>query len=218
MNDKIYLTRPDDTLRYRAIAQRTLAQDIVRVSVQVALLVSAAQKDQAVLIRQIRDALNRFIPNVEWGMSALQRGGNPTVGYEQINVTATARIPSAQNFNLNDRAWRASQEGLTLSSVFADGSLPASQVTEVVDELRANIVKKVMFDLSDFEAQTGRKWRIGEIEFGVGGEGGTRTAKGASRSEGYEGLFDPDGEGLTGAERISLVAEITLRSMPENSK
>jgi len=29
MNDKIYLTRQDDTLRYRVIAQRTLAQDTV---------------------------------------------------------------------------------------------------------------------------------------------------------------------------------------------
>ena len=42
MNDKIYLTRQDDTLRYRAIAQRTLAQDTVCVSIYVALLVSAA--------------------------------------------------------------------------------------------------------------------------------------------------------------------------------
>ncbi len=41
MNDKIYLTRQDDTLRYRVIAQRTLAQDTVCVSVHVALLVSA---------------------------------------------------------------------------------------------------------------------------------------------------------------------------------
>lgn len=215
MNDKIYLTRQDDTLRYRAIAQRTLAQDIVRVSVQVALLASAAQKDQAVLIRQIRAALDRFIPDIDWGISTLQRGGTQTVGYEQINVTAVARIPGTQNFNLNERAHLASREGLTLSNAFADCSLPVSVVDRVVHELREEIVKKVMFDLTEFERQTGRKWRVGDIEFGVGGHSGTRTAKGASRSEGYGDLFDSEGEGLSGAERISLVAEITLRSLPE---
>ena len=73
MNDKIYLTRQDDTLRYRAIAQRTLAQDAVCVSIYVALLVSAAQTNQAELQRQIRDALNRFIPNVDWVFSTLHR-------------------------------------------------------------------------------------------------------------------------------------------------
>ena len=66
MNDKIYLTRQDDTLRYRAIAQRTLAQDTVCVSIHVALLVSATQIDQVELQRQIREALNRFIPGVDW--------------------------------------------------------------------------------------------------------------------------------------------------------
>ena len=54
MNDKIYLPRQDDTLRYRAIAQRTLAQETVCASIHVALLVSATQTDQSELQRQIR--------------------------------------------------------------------------------------------------------------------------------------------------------------------
>ncbi|MBK7023552.1 MAG: hypothetical protein IPH41_08595 [Sulfuritalea sp.] len=218
MNDKIYLTRQDDTLRYRAIAQRTWPGTSFASAFRSALLASAAQKDQSVLIRQIQAALDRFIPNVEWGISTLNRGGNQTVGYEQINVTAVARIPGTQNFNLNERAHLASREGLTLNNAFADCSLPVSVVDRVVQELREEIVKKVMFDLAEFERQTGRKWRIGDVEFGVGGHSGSRTAKGASRSEGYGDLFDSEGEGLSGAERISLVAEITLRSLPENGK
>jgi hypothetical protein len=73
MNDKIYLTRQDDTLRYRAIAQRTLAQDIVRVSIKSHSWSSAAQKDQAVLIVKYGTALDRFIPDIDWGFSTLQR-------------------------------------------------------------------------------------------------------------------------------------------------
>jgi hypothetical protein len=207
MNDKIYLTRQDDSLRYRAIAQRTLAQDTVCVSIYVALLVSAAQTDQAGLQRQIRDALNRFIPGVDWVFSTLHREANPTVGYEQINVKASARIPSAQNFNLNDRARRASREGLTLSNAVVDYSLPVSLVNKVVHELRGEIVSTVLLELGDFERQTGRKWRSDEY-----------TDKGARRSTGFEDLLDPDGEGLSGAERISLIAEITLRALAENNK
>lgn len=218
MNDKIYLTRQDDTLRYRAIAQRTLAQDTVCVSIYVALLVSASQTDQAELQRQIRDALSRFIPSVDWVFSTLRREANPTVGYEQINVKASARIPSTQNFNLDDRARRASREGLTLSGAVVDYSLPVSLVNKVVHELRGEIVGTVLLELSDFERQTGRKWRIGDIEFGIGGRSDEYTTKGASRSSGYEDLLDPDGEGLSGAERISLIAEITLRTLAENLK
>lgn len=218
MNDRIYLTRQDDTLRYRTIAQRTLAQETVCVSIYVALLVSAAQTDQTELQRQIREALNRFIPSVDWVFSTLRRDANSTVGFEQIRVKATARIPSSQNFNLTERARRASREGLTLSGATVDYSLPVSQVNKVVHELRGEIVGTVLRELADFERQTSRKWRIGDIEFGIGSRDGEYTAKGAQRSTGYEELLDPDGDGLSGAERISLIAEVTLRSLVENVK
>lgn len=216
MNDKIYLTRQDDSLRYRVIAQRTLAQDTVCVSVNVALLVSAVQTDQAELQRQIRDVLNRFIPGVEWVFATLHREANPTVGFEQINVKASARIPSAQNFNLKDRARQASREGLTLGGAIVDYSLPVSLVNRVVHELRGEIIGSVLCEISDFEQQTGRKWRIGDVEFGISGRIDEYTAKGAQRNTGYEDLLDPDGEGLSGSERISLVAEVCLRALADS--
>jgi hypothetical protein len=200
------------------IAQRTLAQDMVCVSVNVALLVSATQTDQVELQRQVRDALNRFVPGVEWVFSILQREANPTVGYEQINVKASARIPSAQNFNLNDRTRQASREGLTISGAEADYSLPASLVNRVVHELRGEIIGGLLREISDFDQQTGRKWRIGDIEFGIGGRSDEYTAKGARRATGYEDLLDPYGEGLSGAERISLVAEVCLRTFADSIK
>ena len=216
MNDKIYLTRQDDSLRYRVIAQRTLAQDTVCVSVNVALLVSAVQIDQVELQRQIRDVLNRFISGVEWVFSTLHREANPTVGFEQVNVKASARIPSAQNFNLKDRARQASREGLTLGGALVDYSLPVSLVNQVVHELRGEIIGSVLREISDFEQQTGRKWRIGDVEFGISSRSDEYTAKGAQRNTGYEDLLDPDGEGLSGSERISLVAEVCLRALADS--
>ena len=104
---------------------------------------------------------------------------------------------------------------MTLSNATVDYSLPFSLVNSVVHELRGEILSKVLIDIRDFERQTGRKWRIGDVEFGGNGRSNEYTAKGAQRSNGYENLFDEESEGLTGAERISLVAEITLRAIPD---
>lgn len=218
MNGKIYLTRQDDSLRYRVIAQRTLAQETVCVGIHVALLVSSTQTDQSALLRQIREALGRFVPDVDWLFSTIRREANSTVGYEQINLKATARIPCTQNFNLNERARRASREGLALSGAVVDYRLPVSVVNQVVHELRGEIIGTVLREVADFEQLTGRKWRIGDIEFGIGGHCDEYTAKGAMRSTGYEDLLDPEGEGLSGAERISLIAEVCLRAVTDTGK
>ena len=85
----------------------------------------------------------------------------------------------------------------------------------MVHELRGEIVSTVLLELTDFERQTSRKWRIGDIEFGIGGRSDEYTAKGARRSSGLQDLLDPDGEGLSGSERIPLIAEITLRALAE---
>ena len=162
MNDKIYLTRQDDTLRYRAIAQRTLAQETVCIGIQVTLLVSAAQTDQAALQREIRHTLGRFIPGVDWVFSTLRREPNPAVGFEQINVRASARIPSAQNFNLDKRARRAGHEGLTLSHPEVDYRLPVSLVNMFIQEHPYNSLMALRDVISEPNFQTARLASIRE--------------------------------------------------------
>lgn len=216
MSKQIYLTRQDDSLRYRVIAQRTLSQETVSVTINVTLLVSANQTNQATLQRLVRDALTHFIPKSEWVFSTLYRDANAVVGYEQVTITASARIPSSQNYNLRERARLASREGLTLSQPNVNYNLPAGQVNRVVQELRGEIVASVLREIEVFDRQTGRKWRIGDIEFGIGDRNEGHTAKGAHRSTGYEDLRDSDGEGLSGAERISLVAEVCLRAVNQS--
>lgn len=213
VSEQIHLTSQDDSLRYRVIAQRTLSQETVSVTISVTLLVSANQTNQASLQRLVRDALTHFIPKSEWVFSTLYRDANAVVGYEQVSITASARIPSSQNYNLRERARLASREGLTLSQSNVNYNLPVSQVNRVVHELRGEIVASVLREIEEFDRQTGRKWRIGEIEFGIGSRNDDRTAKSAQRSTGYEDMLDPDSEGLSGAERISLVAEVCLRAV-----
>jgi hypothetical protein len=217
MSEQIFLTSQGDSLRYRVIAQRTVTQETVSVTINVTLLVSANQTNQATLQRLVRDALNHFIPKSEWVFSTLYRDANAVVGYEQVTITASARIPSSQNYNLRERARLASREGLTLSQPNVNYNLPVAQVNRVVHELRGEIVAGVLREIDIFDRQTGRKWRIGDIEFGIGDRNEMHTAKGAHRSTGYEDLLDSDGEGLSGAERISLVAEVCLRADKETT-
>lgn len=212
MEDRFTLAQQDDSLRFRVIAQRTLSQETVLLSVKVALLVSANQTDQSELQRWAKSALVQFVPNVEWGFSTLRRQSNAVVGYEQIEIEASARIPCDQNFNLKERAQLASREGLSISHVKVSYALPVYLVNEVVHELRLEIIHDLLKEIAHFEQLTGRKWRIGDVEFGITGRGDEYTAKGASRSTGYEAILDPDCEGLSGAEKISLVAEVCLRS------
>ncbi len=75
MSEQIYLTRQDDSLRYRVMAQRTLSQETVSVTINVTLPVSANQTNQVALQRLVRDALTHFIPNSEWVFSTLYRDG-----------------------------------------------------------------------------------------------------------------------------------------------
>lgn len=160
------------------------------------------------LQRQIRDALNRFIPSVDWVFSTLHRG-QPDRWLRADQRQSLCAHPQCAELRQPTVPDGPAREGLTLSGAVVDYSL-RSAVNKVVHELRGEIVGTVCAGFKGFEQQTGRKWRIGDIEFGIGGRSDEYTAKGASRSSGYEDLLDPDGEGLKWCRRISLIADDLL--------
>lgn len=210
-------TQLDDTLRYKLLAQRRLTQENVRVTVEVNALIGTSQLDQAELDRKVRQALAAFIA-ADWTISTVRRVGE-AVGFEKIKLSASTRVPHAEVFNLEDRARRASAEGLSLLNPTMDYSLPANRVTEIVQALRREIVEQVKGQIVEFNALTERNWRLGDIEFGVMNAGsGSRSSKGAYRdsdSSLADMFFEAvDGEegGITGSERIALIADVTLRA------
>jgi len=210
-----------DTLRYRIQVQRALPQDDIRITVPVTALVHTRDNDPAALQQSIRAALNVFVP-AEWMFSRIERGGD-AVGYERIQLSATTRVKSGENYDLAERARRSSREGLTLGLPRVDYALSPDKIDEVVGALRTDILRRVGTHIDHFGKETGRTWRIGDIAFGfddVAEYGTARTGKGAYRDiDNLPSSPDEQGPtgGLAGAERIKLVASVTLRATPDVS-
>ena len=215
-----FILRPqEDEIRYRVVAQRTIVQENVRVAVPVTMLVTTAATDQIEMERRIRVALKSFI-DADWVFSLVRRAGE-AVGFERVTLTAWARVPHRDVYNLNERARRASSEGLSLGEPEIEYSLPFGRLNEVAHELRAEIIEQIKRHQADFAAWTGRVWRIGSIAFGAAsGLADRRTSKGTYRSDDDVAFSlalearDADDEttGVTGAERIGIVAEVVLRA------
>jgi hypothetical protein len=123
-------------------------------------------------------------------------------------------VSHAEIYNLKERARRAGREGLELGNPEVDYKLPPHKVSEANNAMRLQILADVMQQIPLLGKATGRTWRIGHIQFGQrkddGDDNSSRFSKGGYRSASTE---DVDADvGLTGGERFSLLAEVTLRS------
>lgn len=219
------LRSQEDEIRYKIVAQRTIVQEEARIAVPVTLLVSTAQVDQVELDRRIRTALKSFI-DADWVFSLVRRAGE-AVGFERVTLTAWARVPHRDVFNLNERARRASSEGLSLGEPEIDYALPFARLNEVAHELREEIIGQVKQHVADYTSWTGVNWRLGTLTFGVAGAlGDRRTAKGAYRGDddvalsmSFDSRFEDEDEraGVTGAERVGIVADVVLRAARDDA-
>jgi|GEM_PF-986209 len=209
-----------DTLRYRLQARRTLQQDEVRISVNVKVLIQTRDNDQATLDRRIHDALGAFM-STRWLLSRIERGGD-AAGYERVQLVAITRVKATENYNLAERARLASHEGLSLENPRVDYGLSIDEVDRLVTEMRYDIIRQVNEQIAGFNRETGREWRLGDIEFGIEqlADRARRTGKGAYRdTDDLLGRLDPeyDEGSLSGSERITLTAAVTLRATPPSA-
>ena len=208
-----------DTLRYRVHAQVTLPQKDIRVVVAVTALVAGPDSGSAAIRLRIREALREFIA-ADWVLSRIRRD-SATAGYERIELMASVRVPPEENHHLEERARAASRDGLTIGSPEVDYALPAERITAAVQKLREQILVDVQAQMARFNEVSGRNWRLGDVEFGVESgswQEGRRSGKGALLNDSpriFEAAADPaDESGLTGAERIELLAGVMLKAMP----
>jgi hypothetical protein len=197
-----------DTLRFRLSASSTLPRSTVRVTVQVHTLVSTGDQDHDALVARVREALARFI-DATWTVSGVTRKSDDT-GFERVELTASAMVPVRENYNLQERARRASVEGLAITDPSVDSRLPGKVIAEATMGLQEYIVELAQQRIERFDRATGRKWRIGDIQFGLDSEGYDVSPKLARRETALlEGASD---DLLTTSERLTLVAQVTLKS------
>jgi hypothetical protein len=203
-----------DTLRYTVRAEKSIAQDNVRVVVAVQALVSTSDRDQQALEKRIRAALADFLA-ADWAFTNIQRQGD-AVGYERVALRAMARVKAAEIYSMEERARKASREGLTLSSPQLDYSLPARRVEEVTQELRLKALEEVGRQIVQFNAQTGRNWRLGDVQFTIEGQAPSQAFGGQSLGrQAAPLLITAEDAGLSASEKIVVVAEVTLKAAPQ---
>ena len=197
-----------DTLRFRLAASQILPRTHVRVTVQVHTLISSGDQDHDALVGRVRAALARFI-DATWTVSGVNRKADDT-GFERVELVASAAVPVRDNYNLIERARRASVEGLAITEPMVDSRLPGKVIAEATMALQEHVLEMAQERIARFDKATGRNWRIGDIQFGVDSEGYDVSPKLARRETALlEGASD---DLLTTSERLLLVAQVTLKS------
>ena len=201
----------DDTISYKIYVAKAVPLADVTVTAQLQLMVSSRDENRD-LDGSIRNALKNFI-DTDWTLLEQERN-SATPGFERIQLKAMAIVPARENRKLEERAASANCEGLEFSRVNVSRNLPQEQANQIIKELWFEAVEKVTAHLDEFKRASGREWRIGDITLGVPGSGrqSGRITKGGYVEDPDEPLDKFMESGLSGAEKISLTADVTLRS------
>lgn len=197
-----------DTLRFRLAASRTLPRTQVRVGVTVNALVRPSDHDHATLEQRVREALGRFI-EAAWTVSGVTRSADAS-GFERVQLTAAAQVPVRENYNLDERARRASVEGLAIVDPGVDVRLPPDVIAEATLGLQENLLEQAQERIRRFSTLTGRSWRIGDVGFGLDTENLDVSPKLVRRESAVLGGASDDL--LSTSERLLLVAQVTLKA------
>lgn len=200
----------DDSIKYKVYVSKAVPLADINVTTQIDVLLSTREGNDA-LNRLVKTALNDFIP-VPWETAVLSRT-SATPGYERIRMRAIAKVGIDQHSNLDERARQAHREGLEFSHLHVDRTLPKHQVNQIMKDLWFEAVEKVTEHIVDFNRVSTRQWRIGEITLGIPDVGtGVRHTKGGYVEAADEILGDLVESGLDGAEKVSLIANVILKS------
>jgi len=203
-------TIEDDSIKYKIYVSKAVPLADVNVTTQIDVLMSTREGNDA-LNHHVKTALNDFIP-VPWEISLLSRE-SATPGYERIRIRAIAKVGLNQHNNLDERARLANREGLELSQVYVDRTLPKNQVNQIMKDLWFEAIEKVTEHISEFNRISGRQWRIGEVTLGIPDDGSrVRHNKGGYVEAVDDILGDLVESGLDGAEKVSLIANVILKS------
>lgn len=213
---ELRIIKTEDTLRFKLFAQKIIPQSDARLTVEVHTLISGQLKGGAAVEQQIRAVLSSFV-EAEWAFSTIKRTSD-AAGYERLQLNASARVAISEIHNLENRARLASVEGISLRSPEVNYSLPSEKISDTVQELRRTIIQDAMRQTEEVESITARNWRIGDIVFGAReNREEERFSKGGYRSsnEDIADLWADCAEaGMASAERITLIAEVTLCTPP----
>ncbi len=207
-----------DTLRYWLLAQTVVPHESVRVTVRVQALETAELPGEVPALARIRAALGELVA-ADWTLARIEREEDAS-GFERVALTASARVPVEATDNLVVRARRVSRPGVALADPSIEYVLPTDAVDDAVQRLREELLAEALAQAERFTALTGRRWRVGDIEFGAYPGAmleGSRTGKGAWRGPVLDAGELPE-DTVAGGERIRLYATVVLKAAAEHAE
>lgn len=125
-------------------AQKIIEHKEVRVNVAVSAQVDPATSEND-FRSELQSTLKKFIA-ADWKLQSIQRAkGNR---YETVTVYATARVPEAENYRLQERATEVSRIGFELVNPTVDYSLTFDEVQKINADLRATLVTDALTEVN----------------------------------------------------------------------
>lgn len=212
MNEHVQVWMPvQDTLRLRLTAERLVKRTSIAVMVEIVALISTQDRDTAALETKVRAALKCFI-DAHWHTASSERTRDDS-GFERVKLVGYARVPRDENVNLVERARLASSEGLAIQNPGVDYKVASSVLVAETEKLHGDLIRQTQARITEFNELTGRQWRIGNIQFGVNNRDEAEYSTKLARREAARFGSDEHDVLLT-SERISMIAEVELRSVP----
>jgi hypothetical protein len=205
-------------LSFQLSADTVVVNDTVRLNVSVVAMISKDQPDDAV--KADIKAMMKALVDTDWSFSNMVRAMDQS-GLERLTVSATARVPEAENVRLDERARAVSREGLRIVSISPDTSVPKRMVQEAESKLRVELMKRAHDEaqlLSREAPPKGRRvegdgwatvWVVHEVDFHRA-DHHDLSSKSVTAQAGM--AYGHASETIGNAERLSMTASVALRA------
>lgn len=207
-------TPVQDYMSFQLRADKVVVSDTVKLTVLINALVTP-EKTESALRTEIKQALAKFV-EADWQFNGIERSVDDS-GFERVSLRATARVNERENYNLDGRAKAVSRQGLQLSSVSVDATVPIPMLEEAEKELRLAILKKANEELEAINGVMGGGYRVAQVNYANQGEPYARKSPGIAASAANftatsygSGFGDDEDDSLSNAQKVTLSASIQL--------
>jgi hypothetical protein len=152
-----------DSIRFMLSAEEVVVNTTVKIVATVAVDVPPDMTEQ-MLRDSIRDVMQKFISSANWQLSGMTRTSTAG-GMEQVSLTASTRVPEAENYKLDQRRQAASQVGLRITAASTDIAPTLQQIDETQSKLRQQLLKRALAELAMINATVQGSYRLGKVDF-----------------------------------------------------
>lgn len=209
-----------DTIDFTLRAEHVIVNRTVKLVANVVTLV-AGETSEDMWRADLRAMMKRVV-DADWQFSNMARGTDSS-GFERVTLTASVRVPEAENYDLDGRAKLASRKGANITSITADTTVPLSMIEEAESELRVALIGRAQQELAEMRTALGDgTYRLHKLAFGPlqGQMPGARAASTRVFSkEAYGTGFSDDegGDALGNASKLSMqvVVQCARPTSPE---